>query len=60
VHNLDAKVGGNHRMSFRNFTNGNSHSFGGKYLELVPGERLRYTDTSLRNLARLVEPEINE
>ena len=45
VHNVDAKVGGTHRMSFRNFTTGNSHSFGGKYLELVPGERLRYTDT---------------
>lgn len=106
VHNLDAKVGGSHRMSFRNFTTGNSHSFGGKYLELVPGERLRNTDTfddpnlpgemqvtvtlkvsvgtemhivqegipdaipaeacylgwqqSLRNLARLVEPDINE
>ena len=107
VHNLDAKVGGTHRMSFRNFTTGNSHSFGGKYLELVPGERLRYTDTfddpnlpdemqvtvtlkqvsvgtemhivqegipdaipveacylgwqqSLRKLARLVEPDINE
>ena len=45
VHNLEAKVGGTHRMSFRNFTTGNSHSFGGKYLELVPGERLRYTDT---------------
>ena len=107
VHALDAKVGGTHRMSFRNFTTGDSHSFGGKYLELVPGERLRYTDTfddpnlpgemavlvtlkqvsvgteinivqegipdaipveacylgwqqSLRNLARLVEPEINQ
>ena len=44
VHHLDAKVGGTHKMSFRNFTTGNSHSFGGKYLELVPGERLRYTD----------------
>ena len=44
VHQLDAKVGGSHRMSFRNFTTGNSHSFGGQYLELVPGERLRYTD----------------
>ena len=44
VHQLDAKVGGTHRMSFRNFTTGASHSFGGKYLELVPGERLRYTD----------------
>jgi uncharacterized protein YndB with AHSA1/START domain len=106
VHSLDAKVGGTHRMSFRNFTTGDSHAFGGKYLELVPGERLRYTDKfddpnlpgemqvtvtlaqvsvgtdlhivqegipdaipveachlgwqqSLRNLARLVEPEIN-
>ena len=44
VHQLDAKVGGSHRMSFRNFTTGNSHSFGGQYLELVPGARLRYTD----------------
>jgi uncharacterized protein YndB with AHSA1/START domain len=106
VHHLDAKVGGGFRMSFRNFTTGASHAFGGKYLELVPGERVRYTDTfddanlpgemvvtaalkpvsvgteltivqegipdaipaemcylgwqeSLRNLARLVEPEIN-
>jgi uncharacterized protein YndB with AHSA1/START domain len=107
VHQLDAKVGGTHKMSFRNFTTGMSHSFGGTYLELVPGERLRYTDKfddpnlpgelrvtvtlrqvsvgteinivqegipdaipveacylgwqeSLRNLARLVEPEINQ
>jgi uncharacterized protein YndB with AHSA1/START domain len=107
VHQLDAKVGGTHRMSFRNFTTGASHSFGGQYLELVPGERLRYTDKfddpnlpgemqvtvtlrqvsvgteinvvqegipdvipveacylgwqeSLRNLASLVEPEINQ
>ena len=107
VHNFDAKVGGTFRMSFRNFTTGMSHYFGGKFLELVPGERLRYTDTfddpnlagdiqvtvvlkkisvgteisivqegipdvippeacylgwqeSLRNLARLVEPEINQ
>jgi uncharacterized protein YndB with AHSA1/START domain len=107
VHGLDAKAGGTHRMSFRNFTTGASHSFGGQYLELVPGERLRYTDKfddpnlpgeiqvtvtlkavsvgtevsivqegipdaipaeacylgwqeSLRNLARLVEPEINQ
>ena len=44
VHELDAKVGGRHRMSFRNFTTGGSHSFGGEYLELVPGERLVYTD----------------
>jgi uncharacterized protein YndB with AHSA1/START domain len=107
VHHLDAKVGGTFRMSFRNFTTGKSHSFGGNYVELVPGERLRYTDKfddpnlpgemlvtvtfkavscgtelnvlqegipdiipadmcylgwqdSLRNLASLVEPEINQ
>jgi uncharacterized protein YndB with AHSA1/START domain len=107
VHHLEVKVGGTHRMSFRNFTTGHSHSFGGEYLELVPGERLRYTDTfddpnlpgqmtvtvtlkkvscgtelnieqagipdlipveacylgwqeSLRNLAKVVEPEINQ
>src|ERR1051326_6798164 len=44
VHHLDARVGGAHKMSFTNFTTGQSHSFGGKYLELVPGERIRYTD----------------
>jgi len=44
VHQMDAKVGGAHRMSFRNFTTGQSHSFGGTYLELSPGKRLRYTD----------------
>ncbi|MBT0779106.1 MULTISPECIES: SRPBCC family protein [Paracoccus] len=44
VHELDARVGGKHRMSFRNFTTGDSHSFGGEYVELVPGERLVYTD----------------
>ena len=44
VHELDAKVGGRYKMTFTNFTNGQSHSFGGEYLELVPGERLRYTD----------------
>jgi len=44
VDRLDAKVGGTYRMSFRNFSSGKSHSFGGKYLEIVPGERLRYTD----------------
>ncbi|MDX8433629.1 MULTISPECIES: SRPBCC family protein [Mesorhizobium] len=107
VHSFDAKVGGTFKMSFRNFTTGDSHSFGGEYLELVPGERLRYTDRfddpnlpgeiqvtvilkkvscgtdlditqagipdaipveacylgwqeSLRNLAKLVEPEINQ
>src|SRR6476646_10054138 len=107
VHHLDAKVGGTHKMSFTNFSTGNGHSFGGKYLELVPNERIRYTDKfddpnlpgemqvtvtfkpvavgtevnitqegipdvipveacylgwqeSLRSLARLVEPEINQ
>ena len=107
VHHLEPKVGGTFKMSFRNFTTGNSHMFGGKYIELVPGERVRYTDTfddpnlkgemqvtvtlkkvlvgtevnieqagvpdaippeacylgwqeSLRNLARLVEPEISQ
>jgi uncharacterized protein YndB with AHSA1/START domain len=44
VHHLDAKVGGTHRMSFRNFTTGDSHAFGGEYVELMPNERLRYTD----------------
>lgn len=44
VHQLDAKVGGTHKMSFTNFTTGNGHSFGGQYLELVPGKRLKYTD----------------
>ncbi|MBV8978290.1 MAG: SRPBCC family protein [Alphaproteobacteria bacterium] len=44
VHHMDAKVGGSFRMSFRNFTTGNAHSFGGEYLELVANERLRYSD----------------
>jgi uncharacterized protein YndB with AHSA1/START domain len=107
VHHLEPKVGGTFKMSFRNFTTGNSHAFGGEYVELVPHQRLRYTDRfddpnlpgeiqvtvtlkkvlvgtevdieqagvpdvippeacylgwqeSLRNLARLVEPEINQ
>jgi uncharacterized protein YndB with AHSA1/START domain len=107
VHALEAKVGGKHRASFRNFTTGQSHSFGGEYLELAPNERLRYSDRfddpnmpgemlvtvtlkkvvvgteinivqegvpdiiplegcylgwqeSLQNLAKLVEPEINQ
>jgi uncharacterized protein YndB with AHSA1/START domain len=106
VHEIDAKVGGRYKMSFTNFTTGKSTSFGGEFRELVPNERLRYTDVfddpnlpgeilvtvtlkqvsvgteidivqeglpsvipleacylgwqeSLRNLARLVEPEIN-
>ena len=44
VHHLDAKVGGTFKMSFQNFTNGQGHAFGGEYLELVPNERIRYTD----------------
>ena len=44
VHEIKAKVGGTYKMSFTNFSAGTSHSFGGKYLELVPNERLRYTD----------------
>ena len=44
VDQLDAEIGGKFRMSFRNFSTGNGHSFGGTYLELVPGERIRYTD----------------
>lgn len=107
VHHFEPKVGGTFKMSFRNFTTGNSHSFGGEYVELMPGERIRYTDKfddpnlpglievtvilkkvsvgteiditqsgipdvippeacylgwqeSLRNLAKLVEPEINQ
>ena len=44
VQHLDATVGGTYRMSFTNFSTGHSHSFGGKYLELVPNERIRHTD----------------
>jgi uncharacterized protein YndB with AHSA1/START domain len=44
IHSMDARVGGSYRMSFTNFTTGTSHSFGGKYVELVPHERIRYTD----------------
>ncbi|MBO9355800.1 polyketide cyclase [Bordetella petrii] len=44
VHHIEAKVGGTHKMSFRNFTTGHSDAFGGEYLELVPFERIRYTD----------------
>ena len=107
VHHLEPEAGGTFKMSFRNFTTSQSHSFGGEFIELVPNERLRYTDKfddpnlagdiqvtvvlkkvsvgtevdivqeglpdvippeacylgwqeSLRNLARLVEPEINQ
>jgi uncharacterized protein YndB with AHSA1/START domain len=44
VHHMDPRVGGTYKMSFSNFTSGKSHSFGGEYLELVPHERLRWTD----------------
>ena len=44
VHHLEPRVGGTHRMSFRNFTTGHAHAFAGEYLELVPDTRLRYTD----------------
>ena len=44
VHNMEAKVGGTYKMSFINFTTGNGHSFGGKYLELKANEFLKYTD----------------
>src|SRR5689334_4258751 len=44
VHEIDARVGGSYRMSFTNFTTGASHSFGGRFLELVPNERIRHTD----------------
>lgn len=45
VHHLDARAGGSHKMSFTNFSTGNSHSFGGDYLEFVENERLKYTDS---------------
>jgi len=44
VHEMDARVGGSYRMSFTNFSTGSSHSFGGRYVELTPHERIRYTD----------------
>ena len=44
VHEMQARVGGTYRMSFTNFSSGKSHAFGGRYIELVPNERLRYTD----------------
>lgn len=44
VHHLEPRVGGTYRMSFRNFSTGHGHTFGGSYLELVPNERIRHTD----------------
>ncbi|HQS19427.1 SRPBCC family protein [Reyranella sp.] len=45
VHSMDAREGGGYRMTFTNFSSGNSHSFGGTFVELVPNERIRHTDT---------------
>lgn len=44
VHQIEPRVGGSYKMSFKNFSTGNAHSFGGKYLELVPNEKIRHTD----------------
>ena len=44
MHEADVRLGGSYRMSFKNFSSGKSHSFGGRYLELTPNERIRYTD----------------
>ena len=44
IQHIDARVGGTYKMSFTNFSSGSSHSFGGEYLELVPNERIRWTD----------------
>jgi len=44
IHNMDVKIGGTYKMTFTNFTTGNGHSFGGEYLEIVPNEKLKYTD----------------
>ena len=49
VHQMDAKVGGSYKMSFTNFATGTSHSFGGRFVEMLPGERLRYTDGRSRD-----------
>lgn len=44
IHSMDVQVGGQYKMSFTNFTTGSIHTFGGEYLEIVPNERLKYTD----------------
>jgi uncharacterized protein YndB with AHSA1/START domain len=60
VHQFEAKVGGTSRMSFTNFTTGNGHSFGGEYLEIVPNERIRYTDKfDDPNLPGVIEVTVN-
>ena len=56
VHHLDARVGGTFRMSFTNFTTGHSHSFGGRYVELVPHERIRHTDTFRSTIVTCISP----
>ena len=60
VHHLEAAVGGTFKMSFRNFSTGNSHSFGGDYLELIPNQRIRYTDKfDDPNLPGVLEVTVN-
>lgn len=60
VHHIDARVGGTYRMSFTNFTTGQSHTFGGEYIELVPNERIRYTDKfEEANLPGTIEVAVN-
>jgi uncharacterized protein YndB with AHSA1/START domain len=60
VHHFEGKVGGTFRMSFTNFTTGNSHAFGGEYLEIVPNERVRYTDKfEDPNLPGVMEVTVN-
>jgi uncharacterized protein YndB with AHSA1/START domain len=60
VHHFDAKVGGTFRMSFTNFSTGNGHSFGGEYLEIVPDQRIRYTDRfDDPNLPGVIEVTVN-
>ena len=60
VHEMNAKVGGTYRMSFTNFTSGKSHAFGGKFTELTPHERIRYTDTfDDPNLPGEIKVEVN-
>jgi len=60
VHHFNGKVGGTFRMSFTNFTTGNSHAFSGEYLEIVPSERIRYTDKfDDPNLPGVIEVTVN-
>jgi len=60
VHHLEAAVGGSFRMSFRNFSGGNSHSFGGDYIELIPNKLIRYTDKfDDPNLPGVLEVTVN-